>query len=215
MLTRFMHQYLFLQTPLLGPLWIGLALLAFGGDALANSSAGGVTLAWDASTAAGLGGYKVHYGTSSGNYAANVDVGAQTTYPLSGLQEGATYYFAVTAYDFARTTESGYSNEVSATIPTTVKKPTADFTASQTSGYTPLTMNFTPTVTGSITSWQWDFGDGTTSDGAASAVPAAMKSYASEGTYSASLTVTGPGGSVTKTKPVTVIIFAPPRKRLR
>jgi regulation of enolase protein 1 (concanavalin A-like superfamily) len=46
-----------------------------------------------------------------------VDVGLKTTYTLVNLQEGATYYFAVKAYDKVRTIESGFSNEVSNATP--------------------------------------------------------------------------------------------------
>ncbi|WP_394298280.1 PKD domain-containing protein [Methanosarcina barkeri] len=39
-------------------------------------------------------------------------------------------------------------------------KPVAAFTASSTSGKTPLKVKFTDTSTGSPTSWFWNFGDG-------------------------------------------------------
>ena len=45
-----------------------------------------------------------------------MDVGNKTTSTLANLQEGSTYYFAVTAYDTAHI-ESAYSNEVIYTIP--------------------------------------------------------------------------------------------------
>ena len=41
--------------------------------------------------------------------------------------------------------------------------PTADFSASQTSGDAPLTVKFKDTSTGSPVSWSWNFGDGTSS----------------------------------------------------
>lgn len=83
---------------------------------LTTAQAAQVTLAWDAVTASNLGGYKVYYGQKSGNYTSNIDVGKQTTYTVANLQDGATYYFAVTDYDSARTMESGFSNEVSKTF---------------------------------------------------------------------------------------------------
>jgi len=75
-----------------------------------------VSLAWNASTSSGIAGYKVHYGTSSGSYSTVIDVGNNTTYTISSLQSGLTYYFAVTVYDSSGN-ESGYSNEVSYTAP--------------------------------------------------------------------------------------------------
>ncbi len=61
-----------------------------------------------------LAGYKIYYGTSSGNYTTILNVGNVTTYTISNLTPG-TYYFAVTAYD-TQNLESTYSNEVSGTI---------------------------------------------------------------------------------------------------
>ena len=83
-----------------------------------NVHAGQVTLAWDPDTDPGLAGYKLYYGTQSGNYSLVVDVGNSTTYLASNLQAGTTYYFAATAYDTAGL-ESGYSNEISYNAPST------------------------------------------------------------------------------------------------
>jgi len=73
-----------------------------------------VTLAWNSNPETDLLGYKVYYGTSSGVYGTNIDVGLQTTYTITGLPAG-NYYFAVTAYNAAYL-ESSYSNEVSADL---------------------------------------------------------------------------------------------------
>ncbi len=83
--------------------------------------------------------------------------------------------------------------------------PTANFTASPTSGCAPLTVNFTDQSTGDITSWSWDFGDGTTST-----EQNPTHTYNSAGTYTVSLTVTGPGGSDTETKVDYITVSEPP-----
>ena len=70
-----------------------------------------VTLAWDASTDPNVVGYKIHYGTASGNYPAVVDAGSKTTCTIANLTAGMAYYFAATGYDSSGQ-ESGYSNEV-------------------------------------------------------------------------------------------------------
>ncbi len=57
-----------------------------------------------------IGGYKIYYGTSSGNYTDTLNVGKVTTYPFSNIS-GGTYYITVTAYDL-NGTESDYSNEI-------------------------------------------------------------------------------------------------------
>ena len=79
--------------------------------------AGDVTLAWDASTSSNVGGYRVHYGLSSGIYPNKVFVGNQTSYTLSGLDSGKTYYIAVTALGANGTGESDFSKEVAVEIP--------------------------------------------------------------------------------------------------
>ena len=68
-------------------------------------------LAWDPNTESDLAGYRVHYGTASGSYTVHTDVHNVTTYTVTGLTAGQTYYFAATAYD-ASGNESGYSNPV-------------------------------------------------------------------------------------------------------
>jgi hypothetical protein len=88
-----------------------------GGSAGAGGTGGTIILDWDAPTtnADGTGltdlvGYKIHYGTASGAYDHSIDVGNVTTYTLTGLTKGQTYYVATTAYDTSNN-ESGYSNE--------------------------------------------------------------------------------------------------------
>ena len=87
----------------------------------------GATLAWDPVDSPALAGYVLHYGPSAGNYTSQIDVGNTTSRTVSNLAEGATYHFAVTAYD-ASHTETGFSNDVSATIP--YGAPSAGFAAS-------------------------------------------------------------------------------------
>jgi len=70
----------------------------------------------DGSSLTTLRGYKVYTGTASGSYAQSVDVGNVNSYTNSGLADGTTYYFAVTAYDAAGDV-SGYSNQVTYSTP--------------------------------------------------------------------------------------------------
>ena len=161
--------------------------------AVFSNSAKAITLAWDPSPDPTVTGYMVHHGTVSGTYTTHVDAGMTNTNVVSNLVPGTTYYFVVTAYNAARV-ESAYSNQVSKAEPSAA--PVAAFVASATSGTAPLAMNFSNNSTGSISTYAWNFGDGTTSS---SANPS--KVYASVGTFSVSLTVTGPGGTNTLTKP--------------
>ena len=85
----------------------------------------------------------------------------------------------------------GQDNEIFLAIPSIV----AGFSASPKSGPPPLSVNFTEQATGDITSWNWDFGDGSTST-----AQNPSHTYTDFGTYTVSLTVTGPQGSDTRTK---------------
>ncbi|MCK4351773.1 T9SS type A sorting domain-containing protein [candidate division WOR-3 bacterium] len=67
-------------------------------------------LEWSDNSEPDLAGYKVYYGTSSGSYGEPIDVGNVTSYTLSGLSSGTTYYICITAYDLAGN-ESNYSPE--------------------------------------------------------------------------------------------------------
>jgi len=89
---------------------------------VSNIFAADVTLTWNPpstntneSSLNDLGGYTIHYGTESGNYSQNIDVGNVNTYQVNSLIAGLIYYFAVTAYDTSWN-ESMYSNEVSQLI---------------------------------------------------------------------------------------------------
>ena len=77
-----------------------------------------ITLKWDPNPAPNLAGYRLYYGTSSGVYTHEINVGNMTATLVSNLKEGRTYFFAVTAYNTAA--ESLPSNEVSYTVPVSV-----------------------------------------------------------------------------------------------
>ncbi len=70
-----------------------------------------VSLSWDPNTDPDLAGYVLYYGTSSGAYSSSISLGKVTTYTVTNLGDGLTYYFALTARN-GTGVESGYSNEV-------------------------------------------------------------------------------------------------------
>lgn len=81
---------------------------------------------------------------------------------------------------------------------------TADFSAPVTSGCSPLIVNFQNQSTGTGLTYQWDLGNGNSSS---AQNPSA--SYITPGTYTVSLTVTGPGGADTEVKTAFVTVFTP------
>lgn len=82
--------------------------------------------------------------------------------------------------------------------------PTANFIVDKTAGVVPLTVQFTDSSSGVVTSWQWDFGDGQSST---EANPKHI--YETPDSFTVLLTVTGPGGSDTLIKEDYIIVAEP------
>lgn len=72
----------------------------------------------------------------------------------------------------------------------------AEFSGTPLSGSEPLNVQFTDLSTGRVDTWLWDFGDGEPT----SSQQNPLHQYANDGTYTVSLTVTGPAGEDTETK---------------
>jgi hypothetical protein len=71
-----------------------------------------VTLVWNPSSDPNVTGYNIYHGPASRVYTNRVDVGGATNATVDGLDLGATYFFAATAYNLLGM-ESDYSSEVS------------------------------------------------------------------------------------------------------
>ena len=113
-----------------------------------------------------------------------------TQNPSHTYASAGTYTAVVTA------TGPGGSNSSSMAISVTStrKPPLVTISASHKTGTAPLSVKFSSANTGGpATSWAWTFGDGATS-----AAQNASHTYISAGSFTASLTATGPGGSSTK-----------------
>ena len=84
--------------------------------------------------------------------------------------------------------------------------PVASFTADDTSGTVPLTVQFTDSTSNNPTSWSWDFGDDSTS-----IEQNPTHTYESAGTYTVSLIATNSAGAdtITKTGYITVSEYTP------
>jgi hypothetical protein len=77
-----------------------------------------VTLTWAANSEPDLAGYKIYVGAHSGTYSfpgSPFVTGKITSYTISNLPKGETYYFAISAYDSAGN-ESALSAEVSRSL---------------------------------------------------------------------------------------------------
>ena len=71
------------------------------------------------------------------------------------------------------------------------RKPRAYFSADRTSGAGPLYVQFSDNSVGSISSWEWDFGDGSNS----SSERSPSHTFSTAGSHTVTLTVSGPGGN--------------------
>jgi len=81
--------------------------------AAAPVEAASVKLAWDPTENNAVVGYKIHYGVETGKYTKTLQVkGRRTTSAVvEGLEDGKTYFFAITSYD-AKGKESKHSAEI-------------------------------------------------------------------------------------------------------
>lgn len=93
-----------------------------------------IILAWNPSPDPSVSGYRVYQGTNSRNYTLVYDAGNGTNKAVPGLQIGAVYYFAATAYD-TNGLESDFSAELVYTNAT---------------GGTPTITNFVKTADGNF-----------------------------------------------------------------
>lgn len=75
-----------------------------------------ITLTWSPILDTNVAGCNLYYGVASRTYTNRVDTGKATSATIGNLVEGATYYFAVTAYN-ALGLESDYSSEVLYIVP--------------------------------------------------------------------------------------------------
>ena len=113
--------------------------------------------------------------------------------PVYAYSTPGVYTVTLTAYD-----ANGCYTSVSSPI-TAYENPVADFTASDSVGCGPATILFTDLSTGPVamTSWLWEFGDGNTST-----LTNPTHTYATDGSYTVTLTIVDANGCThTYTKP--------------
>ncbi len=91
---------------------------------------------------------------------------------------------------------SNVSRQINVTTP---DAPVASFTQDKISGPPPLEVTFSSLSTGQINNYAWDFGDGETGTG-----ETITHLFETEGNYNVILRVTGPGGTSTATRQITV-----------
>ncbi len=116
------------------------------------SFAGEATITWQSNTEPDLEGYRVYSGTAPGAYGPFVPVGNKTSHTITGLDEGQTYYFVVTAVDQAGN-ESGYSSPPASKTISSLSPPPAPVLNAPSSGSTQAVTSIT---------FSWDASPGAT-----------------------------------------------------
>ena len=145
-------------------------------------------------------------GTVSGYSWKFGDGGSSTSpNPSHTFAAAGTYTISLTATGPTGTHTQTKANYIAVSVPppapSTTPPPVANFTANTTRGVAPLTVNFASTSSGTINSYAWNFGDGTTST-----LQNPAHSYAQAGTFPVTLSVTGPGGSNSLNKPAYITV---------
>jgi fibronectin type 3 domain-containing protein len=89
-----------------------------GGSAPAATATASASFEWDPNTETDLAGYKIYQGSSSGQYGQPIATlaASSTSYEATGLQNGSTYFFVVTAFDTSGN-EGSLSDELTIPIP--------------------------------------------------------------------------------------------------
>ena len=134
-------------------------------------------------------GFKIERCTGAGctNFAEIAQVGAGvSSYNNTGLSSSTTYRYRVRAFNASG--NSGYSNEASAT--TFNQAPNARYTWSCKNASCTFNGTSSSDPDGTISSYAWNFGDGTTGSGSTTS-----HAYAVKGVKNVTLTVTDNGGA--------------------
>ena len=117
--------------------------------------------------------------------------------PIHKYNSAGSYIVKLTANNGNGSDFTTKTINVTATEPVSLL---ANFTSNVTEGYVPLSVQFNDTSTGTPTSWQWNFGDGSNN----STEQNLPHTFTSAGVYHVTLTVMNNGNSSTKTKNITV-----------
>jgi parallel beta-helix repeat protein len=114
--------------------------------------------------------------------------------PTHKYSKAGNYTVALTATNAVGSNTTTKTNYIKVSG-TSSQTPVAAFSASPTSGNTPLNVIFTDSSTGSPTTWRWNFGDGTSAT-----VKTPVHTYSTAGSYSVTLKVGNSTGNNTTTK---------------
>jgi fibronectin type 3 domain-containing protein len=156
-----------------------------------------IKLAWDPSPNSGVAGYNVYRSQQSGVYSTPLNgsnIVTSAAFTDSGVHSGATYYYVVTTVSTSGV-QSGFSNEVLATVPvlTTNKAPVVNAGPDQT-----ITLPAKATLTAAATddglpsgvlTYRWSVVSGTGVTLSSQTASSIQASFTAAGTYTFRVTV--------------------------
>ncbi|MHA7264684.1 PKD domain-containing protein, partial [Arthrobacter sp. TMN-37] len=152
-------------------------------------TATGLAASFDGSTSTDPDGTIASYAWEFGDGTTGTGVKASKTYETAG-----TYAVKLTVTDDAGATNSTSKTITVAAAPPANAPPTAAFTHTATGLAASFDGSTSTDPDGTIASYAWEFGDGTTGTGVK-----ASKTYAAAGTYAVKLTVTDDAGATNST----------------
>ena len=126
-------------------------------------------------------------------------------HPAHAFEKPGTYTVTLAVYGPGG--ENVKTRQALIQVQSAVPAPVAIFSAHPTNGQIPLTVHFSDQSNGQVTAWQWNFGDGNTSSNRNP-----VHTYGAPGNYNITLTVSGPGGSNSKTLNKLISASAAPKK---
>ncbi len=133
--------------------------------------------------------------------------------PPSSLQNPVHTYMAPGVYSVTLTVvgPEGTDVKLREDYITVQEKPTADFVSDAVTGCAPLTVGFTDQSGGTVEEWTWDFGeaDGEDDEDPSASLQNPTHTYETPGTYTVTLTATGPCGTDTTTKKDLITVWDP------
>lgn len=153
---------------------------------------------------------------ASGTLLGSANAAGSVNAAFTGTLNAGTYYLTVGGAGLGDPLGTGYSDygslgqySITGTVTVPNAAPTAVIAATPVSGTAPLVVSFNGSGStdsdGSIVSYSWNFGDGTTAAGVA-----VNKTYSAAGNYNATLTVTDDRGA-TASAAQTIVVSAPPQ----
>ena len=189
------------------PAQIGVSPTSYAFTAIATGTTEVTTF-----TVTNYGGIAVSNGTATSTAPFSISSGTPFSVPGHGSTNVTVQFAPTSAGSFATnviftTANAGNStNQVTGTGIVAIVSM-ASFTGSPTNGGVPLPVTFTDGSSGTIANWFWNFGDGATTNFAVSTNP--VHTYAA-GTYTVSLTVSGPLGTSNLTRTNYIVALSPP-----